>query len=190
MLKPGLCLWGLLPLFLFPPDPARAGLVELAHPDRIGAGLTFGHSYDPSPTFGFAQLTGVLQYDYDRVWPHRAPEPLFFKLEGSLGQASYRGDERLLASVNMLAQYYLVPAGARFRPYLEAGIGLIYSAFQGEAQGLRLNFNPQAGLGCDYQGLGGTIYFSNFRLHHLSNGGLHSDNRGTNSVLLQIGRYF
>jgi hypothetical protein len=191
MLKPGLWLGGLFPiLLLLLPDPARAGFADLAHPDRIGVGLTWGHSYDPSPTFGFAQLTGVLRYDYDRVWPHRAPEPLFFKLEGSLGLASYRGDERLLASVNMLAQYYLAPGKDRLRPYLEAGIGLIYSDFQGEAQGLRLNFNPQAGLGCDYQGQGGTTYFTNFRLHHLSNGGLNHDNRGTNSILLQVGRYF
>jgi hypothetical protein len=180
----------LVVLLLLPPNPAWAGLSELAHPGRTGAGLTWGHSYDPSPTFAFAQLTGVLQYDYDRVWFHRAPEPLYFKLEGSLGPASYQSNERLLASVNMLAQYYLAPADALLRPYMEAGIGLIYSDFQGEGQGLRLNFNPQAGLGCDYHIPAGTIYFGNLRLHHLSNGGLHRDNRGVNSLLLQIGRYF
>lgn len=191
MLKSGRWLRSLLPmLLLLLPNPARAGFADLAQPDRTAVGLTWGHSYDPTPTFGFAQLTGVLQYDYDRVWPHHAPPPLFFKLEGSLGLASYQGNERLLASVNMLAQYYLAPAPVRLRPYLEAGIGLIYSDFQGEAQGWRLNFNPQAGLGCDFQGQDGTTYFSNFRLHHLSNGGLHHDNRGTNSVLLQVGRYF
>lgn len=190
MLKQQLWL-GLLPmLLLLLPNPARAGFAELAHPERTGAGLTFGHSYDPSPTFGFAQLTGVLQYDYDRVWPHRAPEPLSFKLEGSLGLASYQSNERLLASVNMLAQYYLAPATDRLRPYLEAGIGLIYGDFQADGQGLRLNFNPQTGLGCDYQSLAGTTYFTNFRLHHLSNGGLKHDNRGSNSLLLQVGRYF
>jgi hypothetical protein len=172
------------------PQTAQGGFSDLAHPERLGVGVTSGHSYDPNPTFGFAQITGVLQYDYDRIWPHRAPEPLYFKLEGSLGLASYQGNERLLTSVNMLAQYYLGRVPARFRPYVEAGIGLIYSDFQVEGQGLRLNFNPQAGLGCDYQSPAGIIYFSNFRLHHLSNGDLHHENRGVNSLLVQIGRYF
>lgn len=176
-------------LLLLLPNPARGGFAELVHPDRTGAGLAWGHSYDPAPTFGFGQLIGVLQYDYDRVWPHRAPEPLFFKLEASLGLAAYQSRERLLASANVLAQYYLTPKTDRLRPYLEAGIGLIYSDFQVEGQGWRLNFNPQAGLGCDYQGQAGDIYFTNLRLHHLSNGGLHHDNRGVNAFLLQIGRY-
>lgn len=171
------------------PDLARAGFADLGRPERMGLGLTLGHSYDPRPTFGFTQLTGVLQYDYDRVWPHRAPEPLFLKFEGSLGFASYRGNQRLIASANMLAQYYLAPPG-RLRPYLEGGIGLIYSDFQGDGQGLRFNFNPQAGIGCDYQSPVGSIFFTNLRLHHLSNGGLHHDNRGVNTLIMQLGRYF
>jgi len=192
LMKAGLC-YGLLCsglLLLDPSGRARAGWRQLAQPERLGLGLTWGHSYDPSPTFGFAQLTGVLQYDYDRIWPQRAPEPLRFKLEGSLGFASYRGDDRLFSSVNMLAKYYLAPAEARFRPYLEAGIGLIYSDFQVEGQGLRVNFNPQAGFGCDYRSPAGTLYFANFRPHHLSNGEFYHDNRGVNSVLVQVGRYF
>jgi hypothetical protein len=183
----GAGLGSLLLLALLAASPA--GAEGLASPARLGLGLTFGHSYDPSPTFGFIQLTGVLQYDYDHVWPHPAPDPLFFKLESSLGMVSYRGQERLLGSVNMLAQYYLLPSTAHFRPYLEAGIGLIYSDFRVENQGLRLNFNPQAGLGADLRSSTGTLYFATFRGQHLSNGDLYHDNRGVNSVLLQIGRY-
>ncbi len=169
---------------------ARAGFNDLSRPERLGLALTLGHSYDPEPTFGFAQLTGVAQYDYDRVWPHPAPEPLRFKLESSLGFASYQGNRRLFSSVNMLAQYYLAPKTARFRPYVEAGIGLIYSDFQVEGQGLRINFNPQFGIGCDYRSQAGAIYFASFRPHHLSNGELYHENRGINSVLVQFGRYF
>jgi hypothetical protein len=191
MLKTITCLGLFIPLLLFlPPPAARAGFNELLQPERSGLALTMGHSYDPNPTFGFAQLTGVAQYDYDRVWPHRAPEPLRFKLESSLGFASFRGKRRLFVSVNMLAQYYLAPATARFRPYLEGGIGLIYSDFRVDGQGLRGNFNPQAGIGCDYLDSNGKLYFANIRPHHLSNGDLNHDNRGINSVLVQFGRYF
>jgi lipid A 3-O-deacylase len=53
-----------------------------------------------------------------------------------------------------------------------------------------LCFNSQLGLGTE----GVTEIFGNFlaalRMHHLSNGGLHHDNRGVNSLILQIGRYY
>lgn len=173
------------------PMGVMAGEGGLRNPIRLGVGLTAGHSYDPVPTFDFYQLTWVLQYDYDQVWPHQAPEPLFFKVEGSLGLADYLGDTRMMISVNMLAQYYLAGLNTGpLRPYLEAGIGLIFTDFQVDGQGLRLNFNPLAGIGCDLKTDTGTIWFSGFRIHHLSNGELHHDNRGINSVLLQIGRYF
>ncbi len=172
------------------PQTARAGAGALAHPERMGLAVTYGHTYDPEPTFSFTQLTGLLQYDYDKVWPNPAPDPLYFKLEGSGGMAHFEGHERLMTSVNMLAQYYLAPAGQRIRPYMEAGIGLIYTDFQVEGQGLRFNFNPQAGLGFDLATADGTTYYFNFRLHHLSNGELYHENRGVNSVLIQVGRYF
>jgi len=55
---------------------------------------------------------------------------------------------------------------------------------------LRINFNPQVGIGADYQFSDGATWYSNIRAHHLSNGGLNEDNRGINSVIFSIGRYF
>jgi len=179
----------LLIFLLLLPGTVLAGEGGFSSPERLGLGLTFGHSYDPSPTFGFMQVTGLLQYDYDSLWPHPAPEPLYFKVEGSLGLVDYEGNNRLLGSANILAQYYLTAKSVRWRPYAEAGIGLIYSDFQVEGQGLRVNFNPQAGIGCDYDS-GSAVWYANFRIHHLSNGELYHDNRGVNSVLVQFGRYF
>ncbi|MBU0483412.1 MAG: acyloxyacyl hydrolase [Proteobacteria bacterium] len=177
-------------LLILIPGSVLAGEGGFNDPERAGIGVTFGHSYDPSPTFGFLQITGILQYDYDRIWPHPAPEPLYFKVEASLGLADYHDNKRLMTSANMLAQYYISDKPGRFHPYLEAGIGLIYTDFNVEDQGLRFNFNPQAGIGCDFLTKKGNGYFANLRLHHLSNGNLYRDNRGNNSVLLQIGRWF
>ena len=161
------------------------------NPERIGLGLTLGHSYDPEPTFGFMQVTGIVQYDYDQIMLHRAPEVLYFKVEGSLGAAGFNGNIRLMTSVNILAQYYLERFNTEnLRPYAEAGTGLIYTDFQVEGQGLRLNFNPQAGIGCELRSGKGAVWFTNFRIHHLSNGSLYHENRGINSVSLQAGSYF
>jgi len=180
----------LLLLFLFPAYTV-AGEGGFADPERAGLGLVLGHSYDPSPTFGFLQVSGILQYDYDNIWPHRAPEPLYFKVEGSFGLAEYQSNLRLITSANILAQYYFAEnRPGYFRPYIEAGIGLIYTDFKVAGQGLGINFNPVAGFGCDIRTNAGSVYFTSLRGHHLSNGDLYHENRGVNSVLLQLGRWF
>jgi hypothetical protein len=126
-------------------------------------------------------------YDYEAIWPHEAPDALGIRFEGNLGAAT--GTEfsgaRLMASGNVLAVYDLAPFGTpKFAPYVEAGVGLIYTDFQRKGQGLRMNFNPVAGIGIR---MGSR--FLTLRLHHLSNGGLDDDNRGINSVILGFGIY-
>ena len=133
-------------------------------------------------------LVGVSQlYDYEDVWLHSAPEGLGVRLEGTLGAAG--GTEfpspRLITSAGFLAVYDFPESptwATRF--YAEAGVGLIYTDFQRPGQGLRLNFNPVAGIGWR-RGRG----FLTIRLHHISNGGLHHDNHGINSLLLGCGWY-
>ena len=174
-----------LTLALMPPVAARATEV----PDRYGLGITFGHAYDPD-ALDFVQLAGFALYDYDRVWRHPAPEPLRFKVEASAGVTT-QPRTRAMVSANILACYYLERlATARLKPYAEAGIGLIYTDFRVSGQGWRFNFNPQAGFGAEITAGDGPPWFAAFRLHHISNGGLYQENRGVNSVALQIGRFF
>ena len=96
-----------------------------------------------------------------------------------------------MASLSMLALFFLDPLATKLlRPYIEAGIGIAYTDFRVKNQGLRFNFNPQAGIGTEIDlGRRGT-WFAAVRAHHLSNGGLHKDNRGINAVVFGIGRYF
>ncbi len=156
---------------------------------RTGIGLNFGQGYDPGNEIRFVQVNAFALFDYDRIWPHRAPEALRFKVEANLG-ATISPQVRTLVSANMLALYFLDPLRvAALRPYVEAGIGLIYNDFQVEGMAWRCNFNPQLGLGTEIATEAGT-WLAALRLHHISNGGLNGDNRGNNSVLLQIGRYF
>ncbi len=157
---------------------------------RYSLGGSVGKTYSPNNDVDFALVSAVALFDYDRVWPHRAPEPLRFKVEASLGATS-APSSRALISANMLALYFLDGlATALLRPYAEAGIGLIYTDFQVDGQGLRVNFNPQAGVGTEIKGGDGPPWYAAIRLHHISNGGLHHDNRGINAVVLQLGRFF
>ncbi|PLX80419.1 MAG: acyloxyacyl hydrolase [Desulfuromonas sp.] len=156
---------------------------------RYGLGLSGAIAYDPGGARDFLQLTGFALFDYETVWRHPAPEPLRFKVEGNAGVTT--GPHRTMVSVNVLAHYRLVGwANQTLLPYAEAGIGVVYSDYRVKGQGLRFNFNPQAGIGL--QGRSGVWrdWFVALRLHHVSNGDLHDANRGINSALLQVGRLF
>jgi hypothetical protein len=178
----------LLVLLFFPAAPALAE--ENFLPSRYSLAASFGKTYSPTNDMDFAQVTGAALFDYDRIWPHRAPEPLRFKVEASLGMTT-APRSRALISASMLALYFVDGLKTDLlRPYAEAGIGLIYTDFQVEGQGLRVNFNPQAGIGLEVTAGDGPPWYGAIRLQHISNGGLHHDNAGINAVVLQVGRFF
>nr|WP_320050435.1 acyloxyacyl hydrolase [uncultured Desulfuromonas sp.] len=157
---------------------------------RWATTASFGNSYSPGNELRFGQLGLSAQWDYDQIWAHRAPENLKFKVEGSAGFAS-TPHTRAIISANILAVYpfdSLTCCG--LRPFIEAGIGLIYTDYQVKDQGLRINFNPLLGFGGEFASLNGQRWFVTARLHHISNGELHRDNQGINSAVLQIGRHF
>jgi len=163
---------------------------SLQNPEQTGMAMVLGSSYDPEPTFGFSQLSLMALYDYEQIMPHQSPDALRFKLEGNIGLAD-DSRPRLLASANFFALYYLRGLETKtFRPYVEAGAGVVYSDFQVAGQGLRFNFNPQAGIGSEWRSADGSRWYGAARAYHLSNSELHRDNQGINAVTLQLGRFF
>ncbi len=159
-------------------------------PDRYAVAMTVGKTYNPRGDIKFVLLSGVGLFDYGKVWGNNAPEQLRFKVELTAGTTS-GPYTRFMTSANMFALYYLKGLEtANFRPYAEGGIGLIYTDFQVQGQGLRFNFNPQMGLGTEYRCDGNVTWFSAIRLHHVSNGGFNHNNTGINSLTLSLGRFF
>lgn len=159
-------------------------------PARFGLGLMAGNTYLPDNDHTVVQGTLFGMWDYDQVWFHRAPDPMRFKVEADMG-ATVRPDVRVFASLNMVMLYYLEGlSNKRLRPYFEAGIGAIYHDFRVDGQAYRLNFNPILGLGTDIHTRSVGTWFSALRIHHISNASLHEDNRGINTLMLVLGRYF
>ena len=159
-------------------------------PTRWGLAASIGNTFDPDDDITFFQISGLIMWDYDKVWRHWAPKPLRFKVEATAGLAA-SPKTRGMGSIGMMALYYLESiSNRRFNPYIEGGIGVIYTGFKVDGQGSRLNFNPQVGIGTELQPDAGPPYFGVLRLSHISNAGLHNDNRGVNSVVLMIGRFF
>ncbi len=158
-------------------------------PNRYSLGLTLGSTYDPESGTSFVLLTGSALYDYDKVWPHKAPAPLRFKAEANVG-GSYRPDWGMILSAGIFALYFLEPiSGHGFKPYVEGGIGVIYTQHRVDGQGLHVNFNPQIGIGTELSFGLDAVYFAAVRLHHISNGGLDDDNSGVNSIVFVIGKF-
>jgi len=159
-------------------------------PDRYGLATVIGYNYDPSENIVFGLISGFALYDYDKIWPHAAPEALRFKVEVSAG-ATLKNEKGAIVSAGFLALYYLDSlAGQDFRPYIEGGIGGIFTQWRVDGQGSKLNFNPQIGLGTEFSIGSGPPFLAALRLHHISNAGLDEDNRGVNSVVFVIGRFF
>jgi hypothetical protein len=177
-------------IIICPPGSAYGGDSDDDEiPTRYGMAAVLGHTYDPED-INFVQLSGFIMWDYDKVWRHWAPELLRFKVEGTAGLTT-SPKTRGMASVGMMALYYLeFFSNHRLNPYVEGGIGVIYTDFKVDGQGSRFNFNPQVGIGTEIQVDSGPPFFGAVRLSHISNAGLHEDNRGVNSVVIMIGRYF
>ena len=159
-------------------------------PNRYGLGVTVGNNYDPAGNIGFALLSGVALFDYDKIWHHAAPAALRFKVEASFG-STWTKEKEFMASAGIFALYFLDKfSGHGCRPYLEGGIGGIYTEWKVEGQGSHLNFNPQMGIGTEFFVGSGPPFYTAIRLHHISNAGLRDDNRGVNSIVLVLGRFF
>ena len=160
-----------------------------AVPTRFGFALSYGNSFHPDNDIGFLLANYLIMFDYDKVWPHSAPENLRFKLEFSLGSTT-TAEHQPMGSAVMMALYYLdFLDSAAVRPYIEGGIGLIYTGFRVEGQGSRLNFNPKAGFGLEFP-MGPESLFTSLRWEHVSNAYLNDDNTSIDSVVLMFGAYF
>jgi len=175
---------------------AQSGL-PAPGPSRYGLAGVWGNMFDPVSDIQFFQVAGIAMWDYDPIWRGWAPKSMKFKIEGTAG-AAYTPETRAMISLGMVAHYDLDSlAGDRLSPFLEGGLGLVYTDFQVqdpdppyERQGSRINFNPIIGIGLDFKRNKAERYFAAFRLSHISNADLNSENRGANSFLFLVGRYF
>ena len=175
---------------IFPQDTVAGEDSSNDVPNRYGLGMIIGNTYDPSGDIGFVLLSGFALFDYDKIWRHPAPEPLRFKVEASIG-STWTKEKEIMASAGIFALHFLDRfAGHGFRPYVEGGIGGIYTGWKVEGQGSHLNFNPQMGIGTEFSVGPAATYLAALRLHHISNAGLKKDNRGANSIVFVIGRVF
>jgi lipid A 3-O-deacylase len=163
---------------------------RLGTPERAAGALSLSSSYDPNFNLSNVLASASVWYDHGILWDQVRSGSKAFKLEAVAG-SMVRPNIRGVASLNMMSIYYpaIVESG-RFRPYMEAGIGAIYTDYRVDHQAYRFNFNPQLGIGTEVKQESGSTLFVAMRLHHISNGSINHNNQGVNSLLFQIGRFF
>ena len=89
------------------------------------------------------------------------------------------------ASATLLARHFL-SLGSRWRPYGVLGIGVLGTADEVPEGQTRLNFTPQIGFGISYANSERFVFYFDYRIHHISNGGRKQPNPGINSSCLQF----
>jgi hypothetical protein len=92
-------------------------------------------------------------------------------------------------SFTVIGKHYL-ETDRRFRPFLTAGVGMLFSRMDVPADTSRLNFTPQLGIGVAFFHTKRSFYTIEYRLHHTSNANLAERNPGINSSFVQIGLGF
>lgn len=96
-----------------------------------------------------------------------------------------------MGGLSGLIRYNFTGAGKRFVPYVQAGLGLVYTdAHHDKTQqaiGQALNFYPQAGAGFRYLLNANWSLDAEMAFHHISNGGMDDRNDGVNALGAFVG---
>jgi len=158
-------------------DAARSAL-GLLGAKEVAVGI--GHAQNWSPSTDriiWNQASLMLVYDHDPLFPYRPSSSLQWLLEADFGLTEVP-ENKAVAALGIHALWSpWKPEG--WHPFVSGGIGGIYTDWQVQGQALRLNFNPQVGLGAEI----GDRWLLTLRVHHLSNANLADPNVGVNSVL-------
>lgn len=97
---------------------------------------------------------------------------------------------RPLIGVTPLQFRYLLDTPCRIKPYLFAGVGVLYANINRRETRSDWNFNPQVGAGFYYLLNDSASLILEYRHVHLSNSGLHEDNAGLNNHTFLAGVSF
>jgi hypothetical protein len=89
------------------------------------------------------------------------------------------------ASATFLARHFFAP-DSQWRPYGVVGFGVLGTADEVPEGQTRLNFTPQIGLGISYASSERFVFYFDYRIHHISNGGRKQPNPGINSSAFQF----
>ncbi len=114
---------------------------------------------------------------------------LEFVLEGFLSYVREDSKDRYAVGSTPLFLYNFKNFKRTF-PFLELGIGILYTDLNPEGFGSNFNFTPQAGIGIRYKIAHDRFMKFSYRYHHISNAGTDKNNRSIDSNFFIMGISF
>lgn len=109
--------------------------------------------------------------------------------EGFLSYAQQDLKDRSAIGITPLFAYNFESLG-KVVPFLELGVGLLYTNLDPEYFGSNFDFTPQMGIGVRYEIARGKFLKFSYRFHHISNAYIDEDNRSIDSHFFLIGISF
>jgi len=112
-------------------------------------------------------------------------------IEGLMGATFsniLKGWGSYMAGIDLLVRYN-IETDHRFKPYIQAGVGILYNDAYKEDQpyiGQAREYSPQAVLGLDYLVNDYFLFGLEVGHHHISNKSEHEENDGTDALTCQV----
>lgn len=172
--------------------PLSAGAVDFPfHPGMTEIGLRSGYSTGVSKSVDMIPVSlrlGYVLYS-GKYWflPRGAlevaTEPFVSPITSV--QSGKNGSIEMGLALPMLTYYFDI--GNHLVPYIEGGVGLLYTDLRGFRLGGHFQFLSQGGAGLSYFFTDNTALNLSWRFRHISNASLDDDNVGLNSYVFQVG---
>ena len=161
--------------------------------DRLSMQLVSGAIFSPTM---IASRTPVMDYAQTNLrlgWMIYSASRQGFLPRGNLeaimeftNSVIYKGPGHYMGGITAMIRYNIVPKGSRFVPYVQIGVGIVYTdAYRDGTQnaiGNQIEFTPQASVGCQYLINRKWSISAELIFHHISNAGIDHRNRGINAV--------
>jgi opacity protein-like surface antigen len=154
----------------------------------IGGAVSISHKTDQrlETVTGYQLLPHVGYFLTDPIGPgllrgnlEALLEPEFIRLESDSGSASVVG-------ASALARWVFSGVG-RFRPYFEAGAGVLFGEMKFRQTNCSVNFLLELGPGVLVSLTDSTMLTAGYRFQHISNAGACEENIGINSSAFYLG---
>jgi lipid A 3-O-deacylase len=166
---------------------ADDGPLSVKGTKQLGFNIGYGYSFSSNRDIRFAPVSPYFGYvltdPVGNGWYRGTVEGV---VEGDFNYV-FKGQKRHASGVTFLGRYNLLSKHEHWRPYVQAGFGLIGTNLSMRHFGSEFNFSSNVGAGIQYFWDPCNALNFEWRFKHISNGGINDNNAGLDMSILLVG---
>jgi hypothetical protein len=166
---------------------ADEGPLSVKGTKQLGVNFGYGYSFSSNEDIRFAPVSPYFGYVFtDPVgmgWYRGTGECI---VEGDFNYV-YKNQKRYSAGITLMGRYNLLSKHEKWRPYVQAGFGIVGTNLSMRNFGSDFNFTSNIGAGIQYFWNPCNAVNFEWRYKHISNGGIDDHNAGLNMSILLLG---